>query len=160
MKVKKDSIYVITLIVFIVDQFIKFIIRSNMRLLESISLIPNFFSLTYIENKGAAFGVFSSTTWFLVIVSFIAFYFLLRYIREEKEWNMFKIVSFGFILGGLVGNLIDRLLYHSVTDYLDFNLFGYAAPIFNFADIMIVVGAIMVVIEVVRSEIDERRKRS
>jgi len=155
MKWKKDHIYAISLVVIILDQLFKFCVRKSMHLLESISVLPSFFSLTYVENKGAAWGIFHDATILLVIISFGAFFYLLKFIQEEEKWNLLKVGSFAFLLGGIVGNLIDRLFYHSVTDYLDFSIFGYDFPVFNFADIAIVVGAIIMVVEILRRQRNE-----
>ncbi len=154
---KKDSTYIIVLIGLMIDQFIKFLIRKNLKLLTSIPLIPHFFHLTHIENKGAAWGIFSNNTPILILISFISFFLILKYIKEESTWNSSKTIAFGLILSGLIGNLIDRLFYHSVTDYLDFTILGYHYPVFNLADILIVVGALLIILELVRSEIDEHR---
>ena len=69
-----------------------------------------------------------------------------RYIKKEINFSKLKILSIGFIIGGIIGNLVDRIFYGSVIDYLSFNLFGYSAPIFNVADIGITVGSIILVI--------------
>lgn len=153
---KKDNIYFIAFMGIVLDQFIKFIVRSHMEVLQTIPVIPHFFSITYIKNNGAAWGILGDATILLILISFIAFYFLLKFIREEKNMNTLKVISFGFILSGIVGNLFDRLFYHAVTDYLDFTIFSYHFPVFNLADIMIVVGGILVFIELVRSEVYER----
>ncbi len=156
---KKDSIYVVTLIGIILDQMIKFIIRGQMELFQTISVIPNFFAITYIQNRGAAWGIFQDATIFLIFISFLFFYFLLKYIQEEKDWNWIKTISFGMLLSGVIGNLFDRILYHGVTDYLDFHIFGYSFPIFNLADIFIVVGVFLLIILWMRSEINGIRCR-
>lgn len=152
MKWKKDNIYAFSLMIIIIDQVVKFLVRKNMHLFESISVIPSFFSLTYVENKGAAWGILEDATILLVMISFVAFFSLLKFIQEEKKWNLLKVSAFSFILGGIVGNLVDRLFYHSVTDYLDFSIFGYDFPVFNFADIMIVLGAVFLIIEMIRGQ--------
>ena len=74
----------------------------------------------------------------------------------------FMVVTFalGMIIGGIVGNLIDRLLYHSVIDYLSFNIFGYNFPVFNIADIGITVGCLLYIIELIRRSINESKSRS
>ena len=153
---KKDNIYFIALIGIILDQLIKFIVRSHMEVLQTISVIPHFFAITYVQNSGAAWGILGNATILLVLISFVCFYLLLKFIQKEKNMNRLKIIAFGFILSGIIGNLLDRLFYHSVTDYLDFTIFSYHFPVFNLADIMIVVGGILVFIEIVRSEVNER----
>ena len=86
----------------------------------------------------------------LIILSVLFIIFLDKYIRkEEKKFSKIDIISYGMILGGVYGNLIDRIIHRSVTDYLSFNIFGYDFPIFNFADICIVVGAILIMIDII-----------
>lgn len=157
---KKNKIYIIALIGIIIDQFLKCLVRYNMNILQTIPLIPNFFSITYVNNEGAAWGIFENSTFFLIFVSIIAIWWLQKYIYQEVSWNYIKILSLGFVLSGIVGNLIDRLLYRAVTDYLDFNIFGYNFPVFNFADIAIVVGISIIIIDEVRREIYEYRHKS
>ena len=99
-------------------------------------------------------------TIFLIFVSIIAILWLQKCIYQETSWNYIKILSFGFVLSGIVGNLIDRLLYMAVTDYLDFNIFGYNFPVFNFADIAIVVGISIIMIDEVRREVYEYRHKT
>ena len=142
----KEKIYSIACILLMIDQFIKVCVRSNMKLFEEIKIIPKFFSIYYVENKGAAFSIFVGWTFILIIISFISLYVLDRYIKKEINFSKLKILSIGFIIGGIVGNLVDRIFYGSVIDYLSFNLFGYSAPIFNVADIGITVGSIILVI--------------
>lgn len=156
---KKHHIYKISVVIVILDQLFKFLVRTNMNVLESHFLIPHFFSLTYVQNEGAAWGMFRDATIFLIFISVVAFFCLLSFIRDEKQWNLPKIISFGFILGGLLGNLIDRIFYHYVIDYLDFRILGYHFPVFNFADITIVVGVFIIAIEIIRSEVHEYRSR-
>lgn len=157
---KKNKVYIIALIGIIIDQFLKILVRHNMNVLQTIPLIPNFFSLTYVNNEAAAWGIFENSTIFLIFVSIIAILWLQKCIYQETSWNYIKILSFGFVLSGIVGNLIDRLLYMAVTDYLDFNIFGYNFPVFNFADIAIVVGISIIMIDEVRREVYEYRHKT
>ncbi len=154
---KKDSTYIIVIIGLIIDQIIKFLVRKNLKVLASIPLIPHFFHLTHVENEGAAWGVLSNNTTILIFISFIIFLAILKYIKEEPNWSPTKTISFGLVLSGMMGNLIDRILYHSVTDYLDFTIFFYHYPVFNVADIFIVIGAMILIIDLVRSEQYEHR---
>lgn len=154
---KKDSTYIIVIIGLIIDQIIKFLVRKNLKVLASIPLIPHFLHLTHVENEGAAWGVLSNNTTILIFISFIIFLAILKYIKEEPNWSPTKTISFGLVLSGMMGNLIDRILYHSVTDYLDFTIFFYHYPVFNVADIFIVIGAMILIIDLVRSERYEHR---
>ena len=147
----KEDIYKITCIVLVLDQFIKFIVNKFMELNKSIEIIPNFFRLYYVKNKGAAFSILENNTILIIVVSVIFIVILDYYIRHEKDFTKLSILSLGIIMGGIFGNLIDRIIYHSVIDYLSFLDF----PIFNLADICICVGVGLLII----SEIIKKGKK-
>ena len=81
----------------------------------------------------------------LIIISIIALIFIFKYISKEGLSN-FEYVLYGILSGGICGNLFDRIVYKSVIDYLDFNIFGYSFPIFNFADTLIVISMFLIII--------------
>lgn len=140
------KITVIGIICIIIDQLIKLIVTNNISLNTEIIIINNFFSLTSVRNDGAAFSILSGNRIFLICISvcaLILLYFI--FIKNKKLKNIDKII-YGVLLGGIVGNLIDRTIYGYVIDYLSFNIFGYSFPIFNFADICIVLSMISLVI--------------
>lgn len=155
---KKEDIYKITSVVLMLDQFIKIIIMKNMELNTKITLIPNFFSLFYVKNTGAAFSIFKNNTLFLIILSVIIVVILDRYIKKEKEFTKLSIFSLGIIMGGIFGNLLDRIIHHSVIDYLSFNIINYSFPIFNLADIGITVGVVLLLIESIRKDKKIKKK--
>ena len=138
---KKKFIYPISFIVLLVDQFIKLIVINNMKLHQEIEIIPNFFSLYYIENPGAAFSILGNQTLLLVLVSVFCLIIIKEYIKRENDLTKLSIVSLGMIVGGTLGNLFDRVLYKVVIDYLAFDIFTYSFPVLNLADIAITVGA-------------------
>lgn len=121
--------------VFLVDQGIKTVVESSMRLGESIALIPGFFSLTYITNDGGAFGILGGSQTILLIGSAVAVAVVL-WMLLAGESSRLATLGCGLILGGAAGNLLDRLSSGGVTDYIHFS-FWY---IFNGADVAIVVG--------------------
>ena len=155
----KEKVYSIAAILLIIDQFVKLLVRTKMKVLTEIKIIPNFFSIYYVENKGAAFSILNGKTYIFIIVALVLLFLIDRYLKEEK-FTKLSIISLGMIIGGIVGNLIDRLLYHSVIDYLSFNIFGYNFPIFNIADIGITVGCFLYIIELIRRSINENKSRS
>lgn len=144
----RQKIYKIACIVLLIDQILKIIVRNSINLFQEIKIIKNFFYLTHLENTGAAFSVLENSTIFLIIISVLFILFLDKYIRkEEKNFNKLDIISFGLIMGGIYGNLIDRIIHQGVIDYLSFIIFKYDFPVFNFADICIVVGACLIIID-------------
>ena len=153
--VKKDKIYIISFIVVLLDQFIKYIVIKNMALLESISIIPNFFNIHYVQNTGAAWGIMKDKTIILTIISTFFLIIVNQMISKEKNFTKISISGYGLIVGGMLGNLIDRIIHSYVIDFLDFKICGYDFPIFNIADVTIVLGIILLTYEVIRSEVNE-----
>lgn len=141
---KKFILILSTLLMFI-DQLIKYFVIHNLELYKSIKLIPNFFYITFVKNDGAAFSILSGNRWLLIAIGIIALIFMIKLIIMDKKITKLDVVSYSLVIGGILGNLVDRILYGSVIDYLDFYLFGYNAPVFNFADSCIVIGAIIII---------------
>lgn len=145
---------ILTILVILVDFFSKYMVSKLMTVNETINLIDNFFRITYVKNTGAAFSIFSNNTLLVIIISVIVIGFLLFYIYKNKGNNKLENVSYAFILGGAISNLIDRLVYGYVIDFLDFEILSYDAPIFNLADTFIVIGVILFLINTLRSRYD------
>ena len=122
--------------IILVDQIIKLIVRLNMMPGESIPLVPQVFHFTYVLNPGAAFGILENQRMFFIVAGiFILLAALLLYprLRQQDPWLRYGCVA---LLGGAVGNLIDRIHNGLVVDFLDFRIW----PVFNIADIAIVGG--------------------
>lgn len=145
---------ILTILVILVDFFSKYMVSKLMTVNETINLIDNFFRITYVKNTGAAFSIFSNNTILVIIISIVVIGFLLFYIYKNKGNNKLENVSYAFILGGAISNLIDRLVYGYVIDFLDFEILSYDAPIFNLADTFIVIGVILFLINTLRSRYD------
>ena len=142
----KKIIYLIAGIGIIVDQITKFLASIY---LDNIDIIPGFFSLTYVENKGAAWGILNNSTIILVGISVIVLLIISKYISSTIEFTKLSVVSYGLLIGGIFGNLMDRMFRGFVIDFLNFNILGYNFPVFNIADTMIVIGVILMFIEVI-----------
>ncbi len=153
----RNNIYKWTSILFIIDQITKLIVQKTMNLYDEINLIPNFFSLCYVKNTGAAFSILEDATLFLIIISVIFIILIDKMIKkEEQNLNKLSILSLGMIIGGIFGNLIDRILYRSVIDFISFQFGSYHFPVFNIADIGITVGVLLLVIDLLRGKKHER----
>lgn len=139
---KKSEIILISLLL-LVDQSVKW---GMERLLEngSLTIIHNFFSLTWSENFGAAWSIFENARWFLIIVGFLSLIALII-MKQTIPDSLGKRLSTSLLFAGILGNLIDRIVFGYVKDYLHFNFFGYSYPIFNLADVFIVCGAILLI---------------
>lgn len=146
---KKSRIFRIYLVTCIIDQIVKLIIKFNMKVGDTISIIPNFFNIEYLHNSGAAFSSFEGMRFVLVVISLVIFISMIKYIKKNDISKKVEIISFGMILGGLVGNLIDRVFYGYVIDYLAFTIFGYSFAVFNLADSFIVIGVISLAIDMI-----------
>jgi len=151
------KIFLISFFYTFLDQIIKLIVSNQLYLNESIAIINNFFNLTYVRNYGAAFSIFSGSRLFLIIIALIAIACIYNFFIKNQKLNTIEIISYSLLLGGIIGNLIDRVFLGYVIDYLDFTIFKYSFPIFNLADIFIVSSVILIVIDVVRSELNENR---
>jgi len=141
------KVYIISILIFLIDQLSKSLISTYLKLNEGISIIQDFFYIRYINNYGASWGILENNRTLLIILSLIAIIILLRYMYSFKKTKL-NMYAFGFLLGGILGNLADRLLYGYVKDFFDFIIFNYDFPIFNIADIFIVLGVIMLIISI------------
>ena len=152
----KRNIYLIAGIGIFIDQITK--LFANLYL-KNIVIIKNFFNLTYVENTGAAWGILDNNRIILIGVSIIAVLFINKYINSETEVNKLTIVSYGMVLGGIIGNLLDRIFRGYVIDFLNFNIIGYDFPVFNIADTLIVIGIILMFIEVIRGSYGSKSRK-
>lgn len=152
---KKSLIVLISLLMLIVfDQIIKYLIVKNFSIGEEKILIDNFFKFIYIRNTGAAFGILSGNIVFLIGISLLLIFYIVKEMKKNIDNNL-SLLSFSLILGGAVGNLIDRIFRGYVVDYIDITrLFDY--PIFNFADICIVVGVILVITVIIVNTVKDQ----
>ena len=145
------KILVITTIALAIDQITKVATSILLNLNQPAQVIKDFFYLTLCHNEGAAWGMFSNTKIIIAIGTIIALIVIYHFIYCFKQ-NKRNTLAFGLLLGGLSGNLIDRLLFGHVRDFLDFYIFGYDYPVFNIADICIVVGVLLLIIAVLKGE--------
>lgn len=135
-------------VVVVMDQFTKYLVQKIMHLHESIAVIDDFFSLTYIRNRGAAFGLLSERGdgfrfIFFFITSVIALLVLWYLFIKPYKSDRATQISISFISGGAIGNLIDRIRLGEVVDFLDFYIGNYHWPAFNLADSAITIGIII-----------------
>ena len=113
---------------------------------DTISIINNFFSITYSRNIGAAWSILSGGRIILILLGIVAINVIYFLCIHNKKLSGKDQILYSLLIGGILGNLIDRVIYGYVIDYLDFNIFGYKYPIFNLADIFIVVSVILIII--------------
>ena len=137
------QIIIIVLIV-AADLLTKYFITSPMQVGDSVSAIGDWFHFTYVENKGASFGIFEDKVVFFIIVTGIVLVAgLVFMIRTRKTQSLFLKISLALVIGGAVGNFYDRIAFGYVRDFIDFRLFSFWKWIFNIADATLVIGAIL-----------------
>ena len=147
MKKRKIAIMIITVVLVIIDQLSKLLVVSNLSVGESLNIIPKFFSITSVENAGAAWGVFSDSTLALGVLSVVFSLFFIKFIIEQKEISKFNVINYSLVLSGILGNMIDRFVRNYVVDFIDFKIFSYDFPVFNIADTFIVVGILLIIVD-------------
>jgi len=143
--------FIIAIIILILDQLSKSIVEIYINLNESIKVINNFFYITVAHNTGGAWSILNNHSYIFIIASIIALVLLVKYMFSFKK-NTRNAIAFVSLLSGIVSNLADRLFLGYVRDFLDFKIFGYDYPIFNIADIAIVVGVILLIIAIIKGE--------
>lgn len=136
------KMYIISLLVIIVDRITKILVEKFLDG-KVLVLIKNFFYLTCVRNDGAAFSILENKVLFLAILGIIALVALIYYITKHDK----NQIGYFFLVGGILGNLIDRIFLGYVIDFIGIEFFGNTYPIFNIADIFIVVGAFFVIFE-------------
>ena len=132
-------------LVLLSDQLSKWVVVSTFRLYESLPLIPGFFDLTFVTNTGAAFGMLAGEQnfWrqiFFVSMTLTALVVLCFAFRQYRHAGKLYVIAIGLVSGGALGNLVDRLRFGHVIDFLDFYIKSYHWPAFNVADSAISVG--------------------
>jgi len=134
----------ITALIITADQISKSLVKSTMTLYDVIPVIPGFFQLNYITNKGMAFGInLPVGISFFSGISLIITCFLVWILWCERKNNLLMRISLALILGGAIGNLIDRILFGEVVDFFDFMIGDFHWYIFNIADSAVTVGIIL-----------------
>lgn len=140
----------------VVDQVVKYLVRANIPLYDSVGFLPGVMDLTYVQNTGAAFSLLSEHTWVLTLLSAVVSVGILIVMAKGIFDDRMGRLSLALLLGGAVGNLIDRALFGFVTDMFETTFVHFA--IFNVADIGVVVGGILLCLHVIRSFFRERKQ--
>ena len=134
----------------VLDLGIKYLVSNTMTIGESITIIPNFFYIHYVENTGAAFSMFQSGTFFLIFISTVVLFLVFTSAMRTINPSWSVVITYAALLAGISGNLYDRIFNGAVIDYLSFIIFNYKFPVFNLADTFIVLAVIALVIYEIR----------
>lgn len=129
-------------LVVIFDQITKQIVRNSMVLGESFDILGNTLRFTFVENKGLAFSIKVSNLAIFTGLSFIATGLVLYYLYKYRNEGIHVYIPLALILGGAIGNLIDRVLFSKVVDFIDVGISSYRWPVFNIADSAVSVGLV------------------
>ncbi|MDD3048614.1 MAG: signal peptidase II [Bacilli bacterium] len=156
----RKKILLFSLIVVLVDQLTKWLVTANISVNSNVVIIKNFLNFTNVGNDGAAWNIFSGSRWFLVCVSILAVFAIIKYIILDLKISKVELVGYFLLLGGIVGNLIDRIFRGSIVDFIDINLFGYHYPVFNIADSCIIVGTILIVFHMIKNSAVKKAKKA
>ena len=133
----------IGIIVVLVDQILKLLVSSTMPLNASKDI-------SLVHNDGAAWSILSGNRLLLIIISLLALILIYFLFVKGKQLTSLDILTYGILMGGIVGNLLDRIIHGYVVDFLDFCLLGYNYPVFNFADCCIVIAACLLIFDVLK----------
>ena len=147
----------ISIICLLLDQITKLFITNNLVLNDSYTIINNFFNITLVHNDGAAWSILSGSRILLTFISLIALFIIYFLFIKNKELKKIETLIYGMLIGGITGNLFDRVLYGYVIDFLDFKIFNYNYPVFNIADCCIVIAAILLIADIVKEGITCKR---
>ncbi|MCX7634531.1 MAG: signal peptidase II [Syntrophales bacterium] len=154
---KYGILWVVLPLILIADQATKYIIDSTMTLHSSFPVIPGLFNITYIRNPGAAFGFLADASplfrgVFFILVTILAVGLIVYYLQTQPVHSPLMTTSLSLILSGALGNLIDRIRFGEVIDFLDFYIGNAHWPAFNVADSAISVGAVLLFFTMVKGE--------
>jgi len=162
MNLRYKILLAVSALVLVLDQLTKIYVDRTMELHSSITVIEGFFNITYLRNKGAAFGILADSAWrlpFFLLVSTIAVAVILVVIKRMRDDQVLNVASLSLIFSGALGNLIDRVRLGEVIDFLDVHWRGHHWPAFNVADSAICVGVFLLAIEMIREERREKASR-
>ena len=148
--------YVLALVTIIIDQWTKWLIVKYMDMYESVSIIDGFFSITSHRNEGAAWGILQGQMTFFYIITVIVIIGIIYSLQKYAKESALLAISLSIILGGAIGNFIDRIFRKEVVDFLDVMIFSYDFPIFNIADSCLTIGVILFFIATI---IDEKKRK-
>ncbi len=140
------------------DQLTKWLAVAYLKAIDTVPIIKNALHLTYLENRGAAFGILKNHRWVFMVVSTLAIVAIIAVMLAyyKKLYDPLLYVGLAFIAGGGIGNMIDRILLGYVVDFIDFRLIDFA--VFNVADSFVCVGCALVILQILIGDIKASRK--
>ena len=150
--------YLIALLVIALDQLTKWMIVKKMEYGESIEIIENLLYITSHRNRGAAWGILQGQMWFFYIITIAVIIGLVYYIQKMAKESILLGVALALMLGGAIGNFIDRVVRQEVVDFVHTYIFSYSFPVFNVADAALSIGVGLLVIHMFLEEKNAKEK--
>lgn len=152
--------YGIAVIVVLLDQWTKWLVVKNMEIADRIVVWDPWFAILSHRNQGAAWGILQGRMWFFTIVTLIVVAGIIYYFHKEAKGKTLYAVSLMILLGGALGNFIDRIFRGEVVDFIDvlIPIINYDFPIFNIADSALTISVIMLILAMLKEEMDEKKK--
>jgi len=154
----KNEVILYSIILFVIDQISKLVLDKVLILGKSVTIFDRFLYLTKAYNDGVSFSMMQGHRWLIILISIAIMIFMYFYMQHFKE-NKRNTIAFALVFGGLFGNLIDRFVYGYVIDFIDFYIFNYNYPIFNFADSFICIGILILLYSIYMGEDNENRSK-
>ncbi len=139
------------------DQITKYLVVQNIGMYETVDVLPNVFHFTYIENKGAAFGMLSEHRWVFLVISTVAIVVFVFYLIKYKPKDVLLRTALSMVIGGGIGNMIDRCFRGSVVDFIEVDFIDFY--VFNVADMFVCIGCGLMILYIVLSEVKESRAK-
>lgn len=159
-RLKVLKYYAIAVVIILLDQLSKWIVVKEMAIGERITVIENVLYLTSHRNTGAAFGILEGQMWFFYVVTIIVVVGIIYFMKKEASKSIIMGISLGLLLGGALGNFIDRIFRREVVDFIDTYIFGYDFAIFNVADSALCVGVALILIKMIADERKQKKERA
>lgn len=146
-------IAIFSMLIILIDQLSKFLIRSNFYQSQRLSIIGDYLYLTFVKNRGAAFGILNGQRVFFILITVFFLLFIIYIYKNELPQTAGAKIVLIFLLGGSTANLIDRVVLRYVTDFIAFDLFDfYQLPVINIADVFIFFGVVILIYQLLFSE--------
>ncbi|WP_241156664.1 signal peptidase II [Bacillus sp. FJAT-42376] len=150
--------YILAIVIIILDQLTKWLVVQNLEIGDQVPVIENFLYITSHRNEGAAWGILQGQMWFFYIVTLVVIGAIVYYIQKFVKKAGLLGVALGLMLGGAIGNFIDRVLHQQVVDFVQTFIFSYNFPIFNIADSALCVGVILLFIQMLFDSKNEKKE--
>ena len=150
--------YLIAVFIIVLDQVTKWLVVAKMEYGQSITIIDQFLYITSHRNRGAAWGILQGQMWLFYIITLVVIVAIVYYIQKAAKGKILLGISLGLMLGGAIGNFIDRVFRKEVVDFVNTFIFGYDFPIFNVADSSLVIGVALLMIQMLLDERETKEK--